>query len=138
MFCLTGDRTPLWRAGLPQKGRSPRDLPFDTGDHKGFTARTWPGFLSRGCRMFAGICMLRNVASALRALRRKKEINVHCLSPVTTLATVHIQTYNGTASRFFLTCFREKEAEAQGNRVTWPRITQLLVKEQRGVLNPRL
>ena len=80
-----------------------------------------------------------NVASALRALRRKKEINVHCLSPVTTLATVHIQTYNGTASRFFfLTCFRDKEAEAQGNRVTWPRITQLLVKEQRGVLNPRL
>lgn len=38
-FVVIGDGTLLWRAGLPPKGRSPCDLPSDTGNHKGFTAR---------------------------------------------------------------------------------------------------
>lgn len=57
-FVVIGDGTPLWRAGLPPKGRNPCDLPSDTGDHKGFTARTWPGFIWRGCHILhqCGIC----------------------------------------------------------------------------------
>lgn len=89
-------------------------------------------------RLLGSVCYT-TVASARRALRRKKEINLHCLSSIIGLATIRVQIYNKVTNRFFfLNCFRYKEAEAQGNRITWPRITQLLVKKQSGVLNPWL
>lgn len=98
-FVVIGDGTRLWRAGLPPKEEVHVTFPLTLT----ITKCSQPGFIWREC-IIGGVGesgYYTNVAPALWTLRRKREIHWHCLSSMTTLATVLIQTYNSTLNSFY-------------------------------------